>query len=67
MTCFAAGIEGVKYAHRTSESPGGYRYARGRENQSRNSIVPCRVIRALTEADSMRHRPHILADNSVLE
>ena len=29
--------------------------------------VPCRVIRALTEADSMRHRPHILADNSVIE
>ena len=29
--------------------------------------VPCRVIRALTEADSMRNRPHILADNSVIE
>lgn len=29
--------------------------------------VPCRVIQELTEADSMRHRPHILADNSVLE
>ena len=28
--------------------------------------VPCRVIRPLTEADSMRHMPDILADNTVL-
>ncbi len=28
---------------------------------------PCRVIRTLTEADSMRHRPDILADNEVIE
>ena len=28
---------------------------------------PCRVIRTLTEADSMRHRPDILADNVVIE
>ncbi len=29
--------------------------------------VPCRVIREITEADSMVHKPEILADNSVLE
>lgn len=29
--------------------------------------VPCRVIREITEADSMRHKPEILADNRVLE
>ena len=29
--------------------------------------VPCRVIRKLTEADSMRHLPDILADNSIIE
>ena len=29
--------------------------------------VPCRVIRKLTGADSMRHLPDILADNSVIE
>ena len=28
---------------------------------------PCRVIRTLTEADSMRHRPDIRADNEVIE
>ena len=28
---------------------------------------PCRVIRTLTEADSMRHLPDILADNQVIE
>ncbi len=28
--------------------------------------VPCRVIRPLSEADSMRHKPEILADNQVL-
>lgn len=27
--------------------------------------VPCRVIRALTDADSMRHRPDLLADNRI--
>jgi maltose O-acetyltransferase len=27
---------------------------------------PCRVIREITEADSMRHKPEVLADNSVL-
>ena len=26
---------------------------------------PCRVIREITEADSMRYKPEILADNSV--
>ena len=29
--------------------------------------VPCRVIRKLTEADSLRHRPEILADNRVID
>ena len=29
--------------------------------------VPCRVIREITEADSMVHKPEILADNSVIE
>ncbi len=29
--------------------------------------VPCRVIREITDADSMKHRPEILADNEVLE
>ena len=29
--------------------------------------VPCRVIREITEADSMRNKPEILADNQVLE
>lgn len=29
--------------------------------------VPCRVIRTLTEADSMRYRPDILADNRIPE
>ena len=28
---------------------------------------PCRVIRAITEADSMRYKPEILADNMVME
>lgn len=28
--------------------------------------VPCRVVREITEADSMRHFPEILADNQVL-
>ncbi len=28
--------------------------------------VPCRVIREITEADSMAHKPEILADNEVL-
>lgn len=28
--------------------------------------VPCRVIREITEADSMRHHPEILADNEIL-
>lgn len=28
--------------------------------------VPCRVIREITDADSMRHKPEILADNTVL-
>ena len=28
---------------------------------------PCRVIRELTEADSMKHKPEILADNQVIE
>lgn len=29
--------------------------------------VPARVIRSITEADSMRYKPDILADNSVIE
>ncbi len=29
--------------------------------------VPCRVIRKLTEADSMKYKPEILADNQVIE
>ena len=29
--------------------------------------VPCRVIREITEADSMRHKPDILADNQVID
>lgn len=29
--------------------------------------VPARVIRPITEADSMRHKPDVLADNSILE
>lgn len=29
--------------------------------------VPCRVIRPITEADSMRHKPEILADNEIIE
>lgn len=28
---------------------------------------PCRVIRTLTDADSMKHKPEILADNTVTE
>lgn len=28
--------------------------------------VPCKVIRPLTEADSMRYKPEILADNTIL-
>ena len=28
--------------------------------------VPCRVIRPITEADSMRYKPEILADNRVI-
>ena len=28
--------------------------------------VPCRVVRPITEADSMAHLPHILGDNSVM-
>ncbi len=28
---------------------------------------PCHVIRALSEADSMRHKPAVLADNRVME
>lgn len=28
--------------------------------------VPCRVIREITEADSMKYRPDILADNTVI-
>lgn len=28
--------------------------------------VPCRVIRALSEADSLIHQPEILADNSII-
>ncbi|WP_322906031.1 sugar O-acetyltransferase [Paenibacillus campi] len=29
--------------------------------------VPCKVIRAITEADSMRHKPDVLADCSVID
>lgn len=29
--------------------------------------VPCRVIRKITEADSMKYKPEILADNQVME
>ena len=29
--------------------------------------VPCRVIRPITEADSMKYKPEILADNQVIE
>lgn len=29
--------------------------------------VPCRVIRTLSDADSMKHKPEILADNEVIE
>lgn len=29
--------------------------------------VPCRVIRRITDADSMKNKPDILADNSVIE
>ncbi|MCI8624263.1 MAG: sugar O-acetyltransferase [Provencibacterium sp.] len=29
--------------------------------------VPCKVIRALTQADSMKYKPEILADNAVIE
>ena len=29
--------------------------------------VPCRVIREITDADSMKHKPEILADNKVIE
>ncbi len=29
--------------------------------------VPCRVIRTLSEADSMKNKPEILADNKVIE
>ena len=29
--------------------------------------VPCRVIREITEADSMRYKPEILADNRVMD
>lgn len=29
--------------------------------------VPCRVVRKLTEADSMKYKPDILADNKVIE
>lgn len=29
--------------------------------------VPCRVIRKITDADSMKHKPEILADNKVIE
>ncbi len=34
-----------------------------------NSIAvgnPCRVLRPLSEADSMRHKPHILGDNKLM-
>ena len=29
--------------------------------------VPCRVIRAITEQDSMRYKPDVLADNRVID
>ena len=29
--------------------------------------VPCRVVREITDADSMRHKPEILANNTILE
>ncbi|MBQ6551479.1 MAG: hypothetical protein IJL78_08745 [Lachnospiraceae bacterium] len=29
--------------------------------------VPARVIREITDADSMKYKPDVLADNSVLE
>lgn len=29
--------------------------------------VPCRIIREITESDSMKHKPEILADNAVIE
>lgn len=29
--------------------------------------VPCRVIREITEKDSMKYKPEILADNSIIE
>lgn len=29
--------------------------------------VPCRVIRAITEKDSMKYKPEVLADNAVIE
>ncbi len=29
--------------------------------------VPCRVIREITQADSLKHKPEILADNTILE
>lgn len=29
--------------------------------------VPCRVIRPITEADSMKYKPEILADNAVID
>ena len=28
---------------------------------------PCRVIRQLTDKDSIRHKPDVLADNSIIE
>ena len=29
--------------------------------------VPCKVVRELTDADSMRNKPYILADNRVID
>lgn len=29
--------------------------------------VPCRVIREITEADSMKYQPEVLADNTIIE
>ena len=29
--------------------------------------VPCRVIREITEADSMKYKPEILADNQIIQ
>lgn len=29
--------------------------------------VPCKVIREITDADSMKYKPEILADNRVIE